>query len=118
MLRAWVRGLVLLLLTGFSAGVVSPAADAPYHLVIRNGKVVDGNAASLAILQKLGFQIEGRFRQEVLLDGHYVDTLRLGLFRDEFHNARSKSSSASKPSTPAWAASRMNRSAPWRCIRL
>lgn len=46
--------------------------------------VIDGNAASLATLQKLGFQIEGRLREELWADGVYRDVFRLGLFRAEF----------------------------------
>ena len=48
------------------------------------GAVVD-NAASITILKKLGFKIEGTFRQEFLLDGEYKDGVRLGLLREEFH---------------------------------
>ncbi|MBI3954328.1 MAG: GNAT family N-acetyltransferase [Chloroflexi bacterium] len=50
--------------------------------------VVDGNAASLATLQKLGFQIEGRLRAEHWVDGEFRDALRLGLLRDEFYKSR------------------------------
>jgi len=48
------------------------------------GAVVD-NAASITVLKKLGFKIEGTFRQEFLLDGEYRDGVRLGLLREEFH---------------------------------
>ena len=48
------------------------------------GAVVD-NTASITILKKLGFKIEGTFRQEFLLDGEYRDGVRLGLLREEFH---------------------------------
>lgn len=46
--------------------------------------VVDGNEASLRTLEKLGFRIEGRLRQEVLVDGQHRDVFRLGLFQEEF----------------------------------
>jgi len=46
--------------------------------------VIDGNTASLRTLQKLGFQIEGTLRREVLVDGEHRDVYRLGLFKDEF----------------------------------
>lgn len=45
---------------------------------------VDGHAASLAVLAKLGFQVEGHLRGEYLIDGAYHDAIRLGLFREEF----------------------------------
>jgi RimJ/RimL family protein N-acetyltransferase len=48
------------------------------------GAVVD-NAASITILKKLGFKIEGTFRQEFLVDGEYKDGVRLGLLREEFY---------------------------------
>jgi RimJ/RimL family protein N-acetyltransferase len=51
------------------------------------GVVVD-NAASVAVLERLGFQVEGRLREDVLVDGVHRDCLRLGMFRDEFHKYR------------------------------
>jgi len=39
--------------------------------------------ASLAVLKKLGFQEEGRFRDEILVGGAYQDRIRLGVFADE-----------------------------------
>jgi RimJ/RimL family protein N-acetyltransferase len=48
------------------------------------GAVVD-NTASISILKKLGFKIEGTFRQEFLVDGEYKDGMRLGLLREEFY---------------------------------
>ena len=47
------------------------------------GAVAD-NHASIRTLQKLGFQIEGVFREEKWVEGRYVDTVRLGLFREQF----------------------------------
>ncbi|MCS6802858.1 MAG: GNAT family protein [Chloroflexota bacterium] len=47
------------------------------------GAVVE-NRASIRTLEKLGFRIEGTFREEKWVDGRYVDTVRLGLFREEF----------------------------------
>lgn len=48
------------------------------------GAIVD-NAPSITILKKLGFKIEGTFRQEFLVDGEYKDGVRLGLLREEFY---------------------------------
>lgn len=48
------------------------------------GAVID-NVASITILKKLGFKIEGTFRQEFLVDGEYKDGVRLGLLREEFY---------------------------------
>jgi len=42
------------------------------------------NVASIVTLEKLGFKIEGRFRQEFLVAGEYKDVVRMGLFREEF----------------------------------
>jgi RimJ/RimL family protein N-acetyltransferase len=47
------------------------------------GAVIE-NRASIRTLEKLGFRIEGTFREEKWIDGRYVDAVRLGLFRDEF----------------------------------
>ena len=58
------------------------------HLGLR--KVVAGavanHEASVKTLMKLGFQVEGTFRKEVLADGEYCDKLSLGVFREEFHS--------------------------------
>ncbi|GIW07601.1 MAG: hypothetical protein KatS3mg060_2406 [Dehalococcoidia bacterium] len=45
---------------------------------------VRDNVASIRTLQKLGFVIEGTFREEKWVEGRYVDTVRLGLFREAF----------------------------------
>lgn len=57
------------------------------HLGLRKiiaGAVVD-NLASIHVLKKLGFKVEGTLRQEFLLDGEYRDAIRMGLFRSEFY---------------------------------
>lgn len=48
------------------------------------GAVAD-NIASIVTLEKLGFKVEGTLRREFFVDGEYYDSVRLGLFRDEFH---------------------------------
>ena len=45
---------------------------------------VAGHTASLTVLKRLGFREEGVFRGEFLLDGVYLDYIRMGLFRQEF----------------------------------
>ena len=53
------------------------------------------NAAMIRIFQTLGFQIEGRFRQQDLLpEGGYCDHIHLGCFRDEFAKASSSAGHA------------------------
>ena len=46
--------------------------------------VAAANTRSVAVLQKLGFQVEGTMRSEVIIDGEYADGVRLGLLRNEF----------------------------------
>lgn len=48
------------------------------------GAVAD-NVASIVTLEKLGFKIEGRFREEYFVEGEYRDGIRLGLLREEFY---------------------------------
>ena len=55
------------------------------------GAFVD-NAASVAVLKKLGFKEEGILRKEAFVDGKYLDTIRLGMFREEFYRFASESS--------------------------
>lgn len=47
------------------------------------GAVAD-HAASIAVLKKLGFKTEGTFRKECFVEGEYRDSVRLGLFQEEF----------------------------------
>ncbi|MFC7044559.1 GNAT family N-acetyltransferase [Halobacteriaceae archaeon GCM10025711] len=46
--------------------------------------VVEPNAASQAVLEKLGFQREGTFRRENFYEGEYVDSYRYGILADEW----------------------------------
>ena len=68
------------------------------HLGVRKllaGAVAD-HVASIEILKKLGFKLEGTCRQEFrMADGQYRDVVRFGLFQDEFeqHGARALSES-------------------------
>lgn len=49
-----------------------------------NGSVLEGNAASAAMLKKVGCREEGRRRQTVFTDSRYHDEILFGLTRDEF----------------------------------
>lgn len=51
--------------------------------------VVAGHDSSQAALEKLGFQVEGRGREEFYLEGKYHDYIRLGLLKEEFRPADS-----------------------------
>ena len=42
------------------------------------------NDASRRVWEKLGFELEGRLRQNQFDDGEYVDTLYFGLLEDEY----------------------------------
>lgn len=46
--------------------------------------VCSGHERSLAVLLRLGFKLEGRLRGQCLVDGEHIDTLRMGMFQDEF----------------------------------
>ena len=45
---------------------------------------IEDNSASIAVLKRLGFKVEGTLRSQVLIDGRYRDIIRFGLLRDEF----------------------------------
>lgn len=45
--------------------------------------VIAPNAGSIRALEKCGFRLEGTFRDEVLIDGKYEDTLRYGILKGE-----------------------------------
>ena len=42
------------------------------------------NPAIYKVVQRLGFQIEGTLRKEILLEGVYQDVYRIGLLKEEF----------------------------------
>lgn len=48
--------------------------------------VYEFNARAVRVYEKLGFQHEGRLRQDVYRDGQYWDTLRMGILREEWIN--------------------------------
>jgi RimJ/RimL family protein N-acetyltransferase len=47
-------------------------------------RVYEDNAAAIRCYEKVGFRHEGRLRQDRYQDGRYLDTLVMGLLRDEF----------------------------------
>ena len=47
-------------------------------------EVIDGNLASLKLVDKAGFTAEGRLRKAKFMNGEYRDLLRFGLLRREF----------------------------------
>lgn len=46
---------------------------------------VEDHTASLTVLRRLGFRVEGVLRGEFLLEGTYRDVIRMGMFRSEFY---------------------------------
>ncbi len=46
--------------------------------------VIAPNIASARVLEKVGFVIEGRFRQEVVVDGEFTDSLKYSVLKKEF----------------------------------
>ena len=48
------------------------------------------HAASLSVLERLGFAVEGTLRRQMLVDDEFVDVVLLGLFAEEF-SARARS---------------------------
>jgi len=52
------------------------------HKVIAGA--IDGHWGSLKALKRLGFQEEGRLREEYLIDGAYRDVIRMGLLAESF----------------------------------
>jgi RimJ/RimL family protein N-acetyltransferase len=47
-------------------------------------RVFEDNAAAIRCYEKVGFRHEGRLRQDRYQDGRYLDTLLMGVLRDEF----------------------------------
>lgn len=47
-------------------------------------EVIDGNKASLILIEKTGFTEEGRLREAKFVNGEYKDLLRFGLLRKEY----------------------------------
>jgi RimJ/RimL family protein N-acetyltransferase len=53
-----------------------------------NARVLDSNAASIGLLEKLGFEHEGTQREEKLVAGDRVDTRIYGLLAEEWDEVR------------------------------
>jgi len=50
-------------------------------------EVIEGNTASLKLLNKTGFTEEGRLREAKFIHGEYKDLLRFGLLRKEYNQS-------------------------------
>lgn len=50
-------------------------------------RVFEDNAAGIRCYEKVGFRLEGRLRQDRFREGRYVDTLVMGVLRDELVDA-------------------------------
>lgn len=48
------------------------------------GEVYSYNIASVKLMERFGFQLEGRLREAKLYQGHYHDILTYGILRDEY----------------------------------
>lgn len=46
--------------------------------------MIKGNAASKKVFEKVGFKVEGTFKEHFYLNGDYLDCYRLGLLKGEF----------------------------------
>jgi RimJ/RimL family protein N-acetyltransferase len=47
-------------------------------------RVYEDNVRAIRCYEKVGFKVEGRLRQDRYRDGRYLDTLVMGLLREEF----------------------------------
>jgi RimJ/RimL family protein N-acetyltransferase len=47
-------------------------------------RVFEDNAGAIRCYEKVGFRQEGRLRQDRFQEGRYLDTIVMGLLRDEF----------------------------------
>lgn len=47
-------------------------------------EVLGNNEVSIKFHKKLGFQVEGVFRKQVLRNNQFIDVFRLGLFQEDF----------------------------------
>ncbi len=63
-----------------------------------SSSALEGNAASLAVLRKLGFVQEGRERQAVVVKGRAMDMVLFGLFRKELVPWKSLACAPAPPS--------------------
>lgn len=46
--------------------------------------VIDGNARAFKLYKKLGFKKEGVIRKNFYLDGKYLDSIKMGILKEEF----------------------------------
>lgn len=67
---------------GFGTAAIKLAADFCFNKLYLHkvsAGVIAPNAASARALEKAGFTLEGRFKDDAILNGEYVDVLRYGL---------------------------------------
>ena len=83
--RYWGRGLATAALRALSA-----YAFETFDLVRLEASVFGWNPASARVLEKVGFQLEGRLLQAVVKDGDRTDLLQYGLLRAD-HGLRTAS---------------------------
>jgi len=84
--RYWGRGLATAAVRALSA-----YAFETFDLVRLEARVFGWNPASARVLEKAGFQLEGRLLQAVVKDGDRTDLLQYGLLRAE-HGLRAATS--------------------------
>jgi ribosomal-protein-alanine N-acetyltransferase len=54
-------------------------------------RVIDGNEASMRVLQKLGFTTEGKLRRALLRRGNFEDVWLFSILREEWSQTASNS---------------------------
>jgi RimJ/RimL family protein N-acetyltransferase len=54
--------------------------------------VFDGNRASMRVLEKNGFELEGRLRQSVYKNGKIIDSLIYSILKDELYDEEEQAS--------------------------
>jgi ribosomal-protein-alanine N-acetyltransferase len=72
----WGRGWMTRVVTVFADWLLGP--EAPQELVRLEARSYDFNPASARVLEKAGFQFEGRHRKGIFKRGRFADTLTYG----------------------------------------
>ena len=49
-----------------------------------NAGIAEPNSGSLKAFQKAGFEIEGRAKSQIFVDGHYADSIYVGITEEDF----------------------------------
>lgn len=72
---------------GYGSEAIRLLLDFGFHQMNLNRvylKVHQDNARAIALYERCGFVHEGRLRAEIFQDGRYLDTLVMGVLRDEY----------------------------------